>query len=61
MLHALWLPEITICQGLVHARILSENFESCLAASHLFCGCTTFWRSTGILAGNRLLTVMSHY
>ena len=26
----------------VHARILSENFESCLAPSHLFCGCTTF-------------------
>ena len=31
----------------VHARILSENFESCLAPSHLFCGCTRFWRSTG--------------
>jgi hypothetical protein len=31
----------------IHARILSENFESCLAPSHLFCGCTTFWRSTG--------------
>ena len=31
----------------VHARILSENFESCLAPSHLFCGCTTFWPSTG--------------
>src|SRR5260370_20564346 len=30
----------------VHARILSENFESCRAPSHLFCGCTTFWRST---------------
>ena len=30
----------------VHARILSENFESCLAPSHLFCRCTTFWRST---------------
>jgi hypothetical protein len=30
----------------VHARILSEKFESCRAPSHLFCGCTTFWRST---------------
>jgi hypothetical protein len=30
-----------------HARILAENFESCLAPSHLFCGCTTFWPSTG--------------
>ena len=31
----------------VHARILSENSESCLAPSHLFCGCTAYLRATG--------------
>src|SRR5467141_4391599 len=29
-----------------HTGILSEKYKSSLAPSHLFCGCTRFWRGT---------------